>query len=54
MKRLLTGIAGAGAEFSYPALLQARDGRIHLAYTWRRQGIKHAVFNEAWLDGGTP
>ena len=41
-------------EFSYPALLQSRDGRIHLAYTWRRQGIKHAVFSEAWLDGGPP
>jgi len=39
------------AEFSYPALLQARDGRIHLAYTWRRQGIKHAAFSEAWLTG---
>lgn len=42
------------AEFSYPALLLARDGRIHLAWTWRRQGIKHAVFSEAWLDGGAP
>ncbi len=41
-------------EFSYPALLQGRDGRIHLAYTWRRQGIKHAVFSEAWLAGGAP
>lgn len=41
-------------EFSYPALLQGSDGRIHLAYTWRRQGIKHAVFSEAWLDGGPP
>ncbi len=44
----------ASAEFSYPALLQTRDGQIHLAYTWRRQGIKHAVFNDAWLDGGAP
>ena len=41
-------------EFSYPALLQARDGSIHLAYTWHRQGIKHAVFNESWLDGQGP
>ena len=41
-------------EFSYPALLQARDGRIHLAYTWRRQGIKHAEFSEAWLAGEAP
>ena len=47
-------LADPNAEFSYPALLQARDGQIHLAYTWRRQGIKHAAFNEAWLDGGTP
>ncbi len=43
--------ADVSAEFSYPALLQAGDGRIHLAYTWRRQGIKHAVFSERWLDG---
>jgi predicted neuraminidase len=39
-----------GAEFSYPALLLDRDGLIHIAYTWRRQGIKHAAFSEAWLD----
>lgn len=43
-----------GAEFSYPALLLGRDGRIHLAYTWMRESIKHAVFSEAWLDGGQP
>ena len=43
-----------GAEFSYPALLLGRDGLIHLAYTWRRQGIKYATFSEAWLDGAQP
>lgn len=42
------------AEFSYPALLQAADGRIHLVYTWKRQTIRHAVFSEAWLLGGQP
>lgn len=36
-------------EYSYPTLLQARDGTIHIVYTWRRQGIKHAAFNESWL-----
>lgn len=47
-----TSDSGPGlAEVSYPALLLARDGRIHLAWTWRRQGIKHAVFSEAWLLG---
>jgi len=43
-----------GAEFSYPALLLDRDGLIHLAYTWRRQNIKHAAFSEAWLDEAQP
>ena len=46
--------ADTGAEFSYPALLQDRAGRIHLAYTWQRQGIRHAAFSEAWLQGGPP
>lgn len=46
-----TAAPGAGMpEFSYPALLLAPDGRIHLAYTWRRLTIRHAVFSEAWLD----
>lgn len=52
--RTVETAADGGAEFSYPALLLGRDGRIHLAYTWRRQGIKHASFSEAWLDGGQP
>ena len=38
-----------GQEFSYPYLIRSRDGRIHLVYTWRRKGIKHVEFNEAWL-----
>lgn len=46
--------ADGGAEFAFPALLQTRDGRIHLSYTWRRQGIRHATFNEAWLHGSRP
>jgi hypothetical protein len=42
------------ADFSEPALLLGRDGRIHLAYRWRQQAIKLASFSEAWLDGGAP
>lgn len=30
-------------EYSYPAMIQARDGRVHLSYTWKRQRIKHVV-----------
>ena len=28
-------------EFSYPHLLQSRDGYLHLVYTWHRSQIKH-------------
>ena len=42
-------------EFSYPALLQDRSGAIHLLYTWKRRGIRHASFTQAWLNNpGNP
>ncbi|MBC7742442.1 MAG: exo-alpha-sialidase [Bdellovibrionaceae bacterium] len=37
-------------EFSYPAFIKTTDGHYHLAYTYKRVGIKHLHFNEAWLD----
>ncbi|HEY6895640.1 MAG TPA: sialidase family protein [Rhodocyclaceae bacterium] len=37
-------------EFSYPALLQDERGMIHLAYTFKRQQIKHLTFGPAWLS----
>ena len=51
-RRVATIAQQAGAEFSYPFLLQTRDGNIHLVYTWKRKAIKHAVFNPAWLAAG--
>ena len=39
-----------GYEFSYPYLLQTRNGDFHLVYTWNRSFIKHVQFNRAWLD----
>lgn len=36
-------------EFSYPALLQDEQGRIHLAYTWKRERIAHVSFHPDWL-----
>lgn len=52
--RMVESAPDGGARFANPALLLGRDGRIHLAYAWRQQGIKHVVFSEAWVDGGQP
>jgi len=46
--------SAADADFSEPSLLLDRDGRIHLAYGWRQQGVRHLVFSESWLAGGQP
>jgi predicted neuraminidase len=32
-------------EYSYPAVIQAADGLIHVAYTWKRTKIRHAVID---------
>jgi predicted neuraminidase len=51
--RAATLEAETGAEFSYPFMIQAHDSTVHLVYTWKRQRIKHVVFNTAWLDQQT-
>jgi predicted neuraminidase len=38
-------------EYSYPAVIQAADGRVHVSYTWKRQRIKHVVLDPAQIVG---
>jgi predicted neuraminidase len=39
-------------EFSYPAIIQAADGKVHVSYTWKRKKIAHAVIDPTKLEPG--
>jgi predicted neuraminidase len=36
-------------EFSYPSVIQAADGLVHVTYTWKRRRIRHGVLDPAQL-----
>lgn len=40
---------GRNQELSYPVLVQAPDGALHLAFTYKRRAIKHVRLAPGWL-----
>jgi predicted neuraminidase len=48
--RMCRTLEDAPGEYSYPAVNQARDGRVQVTYTWRRERIKHVVLSASEID----
>jgi predicted neuraminidase len=42
-------LENSAGEYSYPAMIQTRDGMVHVTYTWRRERIKHVVVDASKL-----
>jgi predicted neuraminidase len=47
--KVLTLEDAPAAEFSYPAVIQGGDGKVHIVYTWKRLRIRHVVIDPGKL-----
>jgi alpha-L-rhamnosidase len=39
------------SQYSYPSVIQSKDGIVHIVYTWRRQRIKYVKIDPKKLKG---
>lgn len=39
------------SQYSYPSIIQSKDGMVHVVYTWRRKKIKYVKIDPAKLKG---
>lgn len=55
-KRYLENEPPGAGSYSYPSIIQAKDGTLHVTYSWSQPGkgscIKYAHFNEQWVLQG--
>jgi alpha-L-rhamnosidase len=38
------------SQYSYPSIIQTKDGLVHIVYTWRRERIKHVVIDPSKIE----
>jgi alpha-L-rhamnosidase len=39
------------SQYSYPSVIQSKDGMVHIVYTWRRERIKYVKIDPSQLKG---
>jgi alpha-L-rhamnosidase len=42
-------LENAPGEYSYPSVIQAKDGMVHIVYTWKREKIRHVMIDPSKL-----